>query len=164
MFVDLQAATIRFDVAHLCHLTNLEDKAQSELLDCILDNLESDTGWDEEDMFEKAYQMKGYKKYRLNKQMLDTMSRETKDTEAITGGKDIGKKTATGLLENAKAPDTAEVKIKLEHEFIRPASDQLTTLNTKYKKMQTYIQEYKSLSATLHLKEECNEKKNMVSR
>ena len=158
IFVDLQSATLRFDVAHLCHLTNLKDHAQSELLHCILEQLESDTCWDEEDTFEKAYQMKGYKRYRLNKQMLDTMTKETKDKELITGGKDIGKKTATGLLENAKAPDTAEVKIKMEHEFIRPASEQLVSLNTKYKKMLTYIGEYKSLSACLNFKKNCAEK------
>ena len=158
IFVDLQATTIRFDVAHLCHLTNLEDKEQRELLDCILGQLDSDELWDEEDMFEKAYKQMGYKRYRLNKQMLETQSKETKDTENIIGGKDMGKKATTGMLENEKAPDAAKVEIKLEHEFIRPASDQLTTLNAKYKRMQAYIQEYKSLSAMLHLKGDCKEK------
>ena len=92
IFGDLQAATLRFDVAHACHLTNLKDHAQSELLDCILDQLESDSFWNKEDMFEKAYSMMGYKRYRLNKQMLDTMTKETYDKDKITGRKDIGKK------------------------------------------------------------------------
>ena len=119
---------------------------------------ESDSGWDEEDMFEKAYQMKGYKRYRLNKQMLDTMSKETKDTEAMTGGKEIGKKTAMGLLQKTQGPDAAPVNIKLEHEFIRPAGDQLISLNTKYKRMQIFIGDYKFLSAMMHFKEDCTEK------
>ena len=125
---------LRFDVAKLCNLPNLDNQEQNDLLIAILSELESDDCWDTEDTFEKAYTKMGLKRFRLNKQMLDTMSKETKDKELMTGGKEIGKKTAMGLLQKTKGP-AAEVKIKLEHEFIRPASDQLTTLNTEYKKM-----------------------------
>ena len=138
----------------------MKDHAQSELLDCILDQLESDSSWNKEDMFEKAYSMMGYKRYRLNKQMLDTMTKETYDTDKITGQKDIGKQKHAGVLENAGEPDTAEVKIEMEHEFIKQASDNLVSLNNK--KMLACVGEFKSLSAMMHFKENCADKKHTM--
>ena len=88
---------LRFDVAKLCNLPNLDNQEQSDLLIAILSELESDDCWDTEDTFEKAYLKMGLKRYRLNKQMLDTMSKETKDKELMTGGQEIGKITAVGV-------------------------------------------------------------------
>ena len=109
-------------------------------------------------MFEKAYSMMGYKRYRLNKQMLDTMTKETYDKDKITGQKDIGKNKHAGMLENAGEPDTAEVKIEMEHEFIKQASDNLVSLKANNKKMLACIGEFKSLSAMMHFKENCADK------
>ena len=144
-------------MAAIAHL-DVKNQEESETLDLILSQLTSDDGWNEECMFEKAYKMKGLKRYRLNKQMLDMQTLKTKDTENITCGKDMGKAATKAICDNGTPPEPDKVEIKLEHAYIRPAGDQLVTLNAKYKRMHAYIQEYKGMSAMLHLKEECKEK------
>ncbi len=131
---------------------NVKNKEESETLDMILSQLSSDDGWNDECMFEKAYKKQGLKRYRMNKSLLESQSVTVKDTETITCGKDMGKAATKAICENGEAPhEPDKAFIKLEHMYIRPAGDALVTLNSKYKRMHAYIQEYKGLSAMLHL-------------
>ena len=138
---------------------DVKNKDESDTLEVILGQLTSDDGWNEECMFEKAYKIRGLKRYRMNKQMLDMQTLKVKDTETITCGKDMGKAATKAICENGVTPpEPGKVEIKLEHLYIRPAGDVLVTMNAKYKRMHAYIQEYKGLSAMLHLKATSPEK------
>jgi hypothetical protein len=145
-------------VARLAAL-DVRNKEEADTLEAILSELPSDDGWNDECMFEKAYKKQGLKRYRMNKSLLESQSVTVKDTETITCGKDMGKAATKAICENGEArhePDKAF--IKLEHMYIRPAGDALVSMNSKYKRMHSYIQEYKGLYAMLHLKATSPEK------
>jgi hypothetical protein len=158
IFVELQAATLRFNVAHLCHLTNLEDPAQSELLDCILEQLPSDSLWNQEDMLEKAYSKKGLKRYRISKVMLDTETKETSDNDKITCDKNMSRKVLATLLDTETKETPDNDKKAVEHEFMELASNTLRRLNAILKRMQACIASFKILSAMMSFKVDCIDK------
>jgi hypothetical protein len=136
----------------------LEDPAQSELLDCILEHLPSDSLWNQEDMLEKAYSKKGLKRYRISKVMLDTETKETSDNDKIARNKNMHRKGLATLphLETKETPDND--KKAVEHEFMELASNTLRRLNAILKRMQACIASFKILSAMMSFKVDCIDK------
>ena len=109
-------------------------------------------------MFEKAYSKKGLQRYRMNKQMLVTETKETSDKDKITGHKNIGKKHHAGMLDHSCEPTYYIPKIEVEHEFMELASNTLVRLNANNKKMLACIGEFKFLSAIMNFKVNCADK------
>lgn len=82
----------RFDVADLCKF-DIKNKEHSELLDQLLETLESDTNWDEDIAFEKFMKAKGEKRYKFDKQMVNKRQKISSSTD-----REIGKLNKTGKL------------------------------------------------------------------
>ena len=80
----------RFDVADLCKF-DIKNKEHSELLDQLLETLESDTNWDEDIAFEKFMKAKGEKRYKFDKQMVNKREKISSSTD-----REIGKLNKTG--------------------------------------------------------------------
>ena len=89
-------------MAALCNL-DYKDDLQKKVVDKICAKLESDLDWDvDADEFQKAYKELGFKRYKLDKQLLgvDTETESFKESLDSSSSKD-GKGALKSILDGA---------------------------------------------------------------